>query len=119
MSTIKAIAHLNELTRDVTNDCYLRPDILGTLYEDDIILRLEKKEIATKNVNGKAFVQLFLRECALAVSEGYNVVTGLFHATYSRRPVVAQYVDEAPVCASGRHYARRMAGESRYAVGFG
>ncbi|MDR1455356.1 MAG: DUF4469 domain-containing protein [Tannerella sp.] len=81
MSTIKTIAYLNELTKDVTNDYYLRPNILGTLYEDEIILRLEKKEIATKNVNGKAFVQVFLRECALAVSEGYNVVTSLFHAT--------------------------------------
>jgi hypothetical protein len=81
MSTIKTIAHLNELTKDVNNDYYLRPNTLGTLYEDDIIQRLEKKEIATKNVNGKAFIQLFLRECAQAVSEGYNVVTGLFHAT--------------------------------------
>ena len=88
MSTVKSIAHLNELTKDVTNDYYLRPNILGTLYEDDIILRLEKKEIATKNVNGKAFVQLFLRECALAVSEGYNVVTGLFHATLGFTGVV-------------------------------
>ncbi|MDR2775878.1 MAG: DUF4469 domain-containing protein [Tannerella sp.] len=87
-STIKAIAHLNELTKDVSNDYYLLPDILGTLYEDDIIRRLEAKEIATKNVNGKAFVQLFLRECALAVSEGYNVVTGLFHATISLKGTV-------------------------------
>jgi hypothetical protein len=81
MTTIKAIAHLDELTKDVNNDYYLRPGSLGTLYEDDIIQRLEKKEIATKNVNGKVFIQLFLREYAQAVSEGYNVVTGLFHAT--------------------------------------
>jgi hypothetical protein len=81
MSTIKAIAHLNELTKDETNDYYLRPDILGTLYDDDIIQRLKKKEIATENVNGKAFVQTFHRECAEAVNEGHNVVTGLFHAT--------------------------------------
>jgi hypothetical protein len=81
MNTIKAIAYLNELTKDVNNDYYLRPNILGTLYDDDIILRLKKKEIATENVNGKAFVQVFHRECAQAVSEGYNVVTGLFHAT--------------------------------------
>jgi hypothetical protein len=81
MSTVKTIAHLNELTKDVNNDYYLRPNILGTLYDDDIILRLEKKESATKNVNGKAFIELFFRECAQAISEGYNVVTGLFHAT--------------------------------------
>jgi hypothetical protein len=81
MSTIKAIAHLNELTKDETDDYYLRPDILGTLYDDDIIQRLKKKEIATENVNGKAFVQVFHRECAEAVNEGHNVVTGLFHAT--------------------------------------
>jgi hypothetical protein len=63
MSTIKAIAHLNELTKDVPNDYYLLPDKLGTLYEDDVTRRLEAKEIATKNVNRKAFVQLFHREC--------------------------------------------------------
>jgi hypothetical protein len=72
----------------VNNDYYLRPNILGTLYEDDIIRRLEKKEMATKNVNGKAFVEQFLRECALAVSEGYNVVTGMFHATIGFNGVV-------------------------------
>jgi hypothetical protein len=88
MSTVKAIAYLNELTRDEKNDFYLRPNILGTLYEDDIIQRLEKKEMATKNVNGKAFVQLFHKECAQAVSEGYNVVTGLFHATIGFNGVV-------------------------------
>jgi hypothetical protein len=81
MSTIKAIAYLNELTKDATDDYYLRPDILDTLYDDDIILRLKKKEIATENVNGKAFVQQFHRECAEAVNDGHNVVTGLFHAT--------------------------------------
>ncbi|MDR1155574.1 MAG: DUF4469 domain-containing protein [Bacteroidales bacterium] len=81
MSTVKATAHLNELTKEVTSDYYLRPNLLGTLREDDIIRRLKKKEIATENVNGKAFLQVFQRECAEAVSEGYNVITGLFHAT--------------------------------------
>ncbi|MDR2120320.1 MAG: DUF4469 domain-containing protein [Tannerella sp.] len=80
MSTIKAIAHLNELTKDVKNDYYLRPDTLDTLHDEDIILRLKKKEIATENVNGLAFVRQFHRECALAVSEGHNVVTGFVHA---------------------------------------
>ncbi|MDR2679211.1 MAG: hypothetical protein LBC47_00200, partial [Tannerella sp.] len=88
MTTIKTKAYPNKLTKNANNAHYLRADILGTLYEDDIIARLEKKEIATKNVNGKAFVQLFLRECALAVSEGYNVVTGLFHATIGFNGVV-------------------------------
>ncbi|MDR2138362.1 MAG: DUF4469 domain-containing protein [Tannerella sp.] len=80
MSTIKAIAHQNELTKDIKNDYYLRPAILGTLYDEDIILRLKSREIATENVNGPAFVRLFNRECALAVSEGYNVVTGFVRA---------------------------------------
>jgi hypothetical protein len=64
----------------VTNDYYLRPNTLDTLYDDDLIQRLKKKEIATENVNGKAFMQHFHRECAEAVNEGHNVVTGLFHA---------------------------------------
>jgi hypothetical protein len=81
MSTIKATAYVNELTKDVTDDYYLRPNNLDTLRDDDIIRRLKKKEIATENVNGKAFVQTFHRECAEAVNEGHNVVTGLFHAT--------------------------------------
>jgi hypothetical protein len=88
MKIIKAVAHLNELTKDVTTDYYLLPNILGTLYDDDIIQRLKKKEIATENVNGKAFIQLFHRECAEAVNEGYNVVTGLFRATIGFSGVV-------------------------------
>jgi hypothetical protein len=58
VNTIKTIAHLNELTKDVKNDCSLRPNTLGTLYEDDIILPLGEKKIATKNVNEEAFMQL-------------------------------------------------------------
>jgi hypothetical protein len=88
MATIKTKAYPNKLSKSANNVYYLRANILGTLYEDDIIARLEEKEIATKNVNGKAFVQLFLQECALAVSEGYNVVTGLFHATIGFNGVV-------------------------------
>ncbi|MDR2120751.1 MAG: DUF4469 domain-containing protein [Tannerella sp.] len=88
MTILKTIAHLNELTEETTDDYYLLPDIKGTLHEEDIIRRLEAKEIATKNVNGPAFVQLFHRECALAVSEGYNVVTGMFHATIGLKGVV-------------------------------
>ncbi|MDR2774573.1 MAG: DUF4469 domain-containing protein [Tannerella sp.] len=88
MSTIKAIAHLNELTKDVTNDYYLRPSLLDTLHDEEIIRRLKAKEIATENVNGLAFVRLFLLECALAVGEGHSVVTGLFHATLGFNGVV-------------------------------
>lgn len=88
MGIIKATAYPNELTKDVANDYYLLPESTGTLYEDDIIRRLEAKEIATKNVNGKAFVELFHRECAIAVAEGYNVVTGLFRASVSIKGVV-------------------------------
>ncbi|GHT67275.1 hypothetical protein FACS189452_04670 [Bacteroidia bacterium] len=88
MATIKATAHLNELTAEVKNDYFLLPQVTATLREDDIIQRLEAKEIATKNVNGKAFVRAFQEECALALSEGYNVVTYLFHATVGIKGVV-------------------------------
>ena len=60
MATINAIAHLNELTKDVKNDYYLTPQVTGTLSVADIIERLRKREIATKNVDGAAFVQTFL-----------------------------------------------------------
>jgi hypothetical protein len=79
-TTIKGIAHLNELTKDVANDYYVKPELKDTLRADDIIARLARREIATHNVDGKAFVTLFLKECAMAVSEGNNVVTDLFHA---------------------------------------
>ena len=88
MQIIKATAHLIELTKDVKNDCYLLPNVAGTLYDDDVIRRLEAKEIATKNVNGKAFVKLFHNECILALSEGYNVVTDLFQASVGIKGVV-------------------------------
>jgi hypothetical protein len=85
---MKATAHVNELTKEVTVNYYLLPNLLDTLSLDDIIRRLKKKEIATENVNGKAFVQLYERECAEAVSQGHNVVTGLFHATIGFNGVV-------------------------------
>jgi hypothetical protein len=69
MTTVKANAHVNELTKGVKNDFYLTPSLGDTFYTDDILNRLKKKEIATENVNGKAFVQVFLRECAEAVNE--------------------------------------------------
>jgi hypothetical protein len=88
MTAMKATAHVNELTKDVTTNYYLLPNLLDTLTLDDIVQRLKKKEIATENVNGKAFVQLYERECAEAVSQGHNVVTGLFHATIGFNGVV-------------------------------
>jgi hypothetical protein len=88
MTTVKANAHVNELTKGVTTDFYLTPSLGDTFYTDDILNRLKKKEIATENVNGKAFVQVFHRECAEAVSEGHNVVTDLFHATIGFNGVV-------------------------------
>lgn len=88
MATIKAFAHLNELTKDVTNDYYLTPEVRGTLYTDDIIKRIANKEIATKNVNGAAFIEIFLKECIQAVTEGFNVVTLLFRASISIQGVV-------------------------------
>lgn len=87
MGTIKAVAYLNELTKDLY-DYYLVPQVRGTLYQEDIIRRLEAKEIATKNVNGEAFVDLFLEECAIAVGEGYNVITKLFAASVSIRGTI-------------------------------
>lgn len=88
MATINAIAHKNELTKDVKNDFYLTAQVTGTLYLEDIIARLTKREIATKNVNGAAFVQLFLDECAAAAAEGYNVVTSFFRSSISIQGVI-------------------------------
>ncbi|MDR3328961.1 MAG: DUF4469 domain-containing protein [Prevotellaceae bacterium] len=82
-TTIRGIAHLNELTKDVVADYYVKPELKGTLHADDIVARLAKREIATHNVDGRAFVTLFMQECAAAVVEGYNVVTDLFHAGIS------------------------------------
>lgn len=88
MGTINAVAHVNELTTDVKDDYYLTPQVLGTLYTEDIIARIRKREIATQNVDGEAFVKLFLRECTDALAEGYNVVTDLFRASLSLQGVV-------------------------------
>ena len=80
MGQINAVAHLNELTKDVKNDYYATPQVTDTLDEDGIIGRLKAKEIATQNVDGRAFVGKFLSECALAISEGNNITTSLFRA---------------------------------------
>lgn len=80
MGSINAIAHLNPLTKSVGEDYYLTAQVTGTLYLTDIIERLKKREIATKNVDGAAFVQTFLDECAAATAEGYNVITSFFRS---------------------------------------
>lgn len=91
MTIIKAFAHENLLTKDVTNDYYLTTEIRGTLYTEDIINRLVAKEIATKNVNGASFIQSFLDECILALQEGYNVVTDLFLASLAIQGSIFDY----------------------------
>jgi hypothetical protein len=88
MATIKTIAHLNELTKDVTGDYYLQPEINKTLTMPDIIKRLEEREIATKNVNGEAFVQEVFNEIIRATLDGHNVVTSLFHTSIGIKGVV-------------------------------
>ena len=88
MGQINAIAHLNELTKDDPNDFYLTPLVNGTLYTPDIIKRIAKREIATKNVDGETFVNLFHQECIDVLAEGYNVVTDLFRASTSLQGVV-------------------------------
>ena len=92
MATINAIAHLNELTKDVKNDYYLTPQVTGTLSVADIIERLRKREIATKNVDGAAFVQTFLDECAAATAEGYNIVNSFFRSSIGIQGVI--YTDD-------------------------
>lgn len=99
MTVIKAFAHANLLTKDVTNDHYLTPEVRGTLYTEDIINRLAAKEIATKNVNGASFVSLFLNECILALLEGYNVVTDLFQASLGIQGTVYDYDLGHPISA--------------------
>jgi hypothetical protein len=59
MNIIKAVAHLNELTQNVTHDYCLQHQSAGTLYTVDLVHRLEQKQIATNNVNGAAFLQQF------------------------------------------------------------
>jgi 3D (Asp-Asp-Asp) domain-containing protein len=85
---LRGIAILNELTNGVLNDYYIRTVVIGTLYHDDIIARLNAKQIATLNVDGSAFVINYFNECALAVSEGYNVVTDFFHVGIGTHGVI-------------------------------
>lgn len=85
MTNINAVAHPNVLAAEGANEFYLTADTRGTLTTPDIIRRLEARGIATLNVNGEAFVTLFLEECARAVAEGYNVVTPFFRASLSLR----------------------------------
>lgn len=88
MATINAIAHLNLLTKDSKNDYYLTPQVKETLYVADIVKRLRDREIATKNVDGAAFIQTFLDECAIASAEGNNIATSFFRSSIGIQGVV-------------------------------
>lgn len=88
MAQINAVAHLNELTKDVKNDYSLTAQVTGTFYPDDVIERMKKKEIATKNVDGKAFLGNFFAECCEIVAEGGNVITPFFRSSIGIRGVV-------------------------------
>ncbi|MDR1456107.1 MAG: hypothetical protein LBJ01_10685 [Tannerella sp.] len=57
MDLVKATAHQNELTKEKPVSYYLLSTSRGTLYIDDVIHRMESKQIATKNVNGKVATQ--------------------------------------------------------------
>lgn len=81
MATINAVAHPNELTKDVKNDFYLTPQVTTSLTLRDIIERLRKREIVTRNVDGIAFVQTFLDECAASSAEGNNIVTSFLRSS--------------------------------------
>lgn len=88
MGVIKATAYPNALTKLVSDDYYLLLQILGTLNLHDIVERLRKREIATKNVDGETFTQNVFDEMAAASAEGYNVVTSYFRSSLSAQTVV-------------------------------
>lgn len=88
MGQINVIAHLNELTKDVKNDYYGTPQVVETLTPTDIIGRMKAKEMATKNVDGEAFIKSFMTECALAVAEGNNIVTPLYRIALGMQGVI-------------------------------
>lgn len=88
MATIRAVAHLNELTKEVGNDYYLTAQVTNTLDVEGIIKRLADREIATKNVDGTAFVKTFLTECATAAAEGNNIVTSFFRSSIGMQGVI-------------------------------
>lgn len=77
MALIKATAYLNNLTKGDSIDYYLISEVNGTLTLDDLIERLRKREIATKNVDGKAFFDNLSEEIVRAVAEGYNIALSL------------------------------------------
>lgn len=109
MAIIKAIAHLNELTKDVDNDYYLTPEVKGSLTLEDIVARLKAREVATQNVNGLAFTQLVLDEIAKLVAEGYNVNTSLFRASLSLKGSVLAEELGHPIAASRLNIAMNFA----------
>ena len=88
MNNFKAEGQYNSLTPDDPNDLFLRHKPLGTLYTPDIIRRMELRNRSTVNVSGPDFVNQFFDECALAIDEGYNVITDLFKSQISIQGVV-------------------------------
>ena len=88
MGQINAIAHLNELTKEVTNDYYVTPQVSGVYDTDGVIERMKKKEIATQNVDGKAFLNNFFAECSEISAEGGNITTPFFHSSLGIQGVV-------------------------------
>lgn len=81
MNTLKATAYTNSFTDETKAPYYAVINPIGTLSLPDIINRLRAKEIATKNVNGEAFVELVFQEMAMANTEGYTVICSYFRAT--------------------------------------
>lgn len=88
MGKINAIAHYNELTTEVSNDLYLTPQVNGVYDSEGVVERLRKKEIATKNVDGLAFLGHFFTECAEISAEGGNINTPFFHSSVGLQGVV-------------------------------
>jgi hypothetical protein len=75
----------------------------------DIIKRLERKEIATKNVNGAASTNLVFDEIVEATLEGYHVVTPLFRAGVGFHGVVHTQDLEHHIPADRVHLQIRFA----------
>ena len=89
MATIKAIAHLNELTKDVDNDYYLTPAYSDTLELEDIVQRLKDKEVASKiDVNDTLYEKLAdMTEGFVGAEIEQVVISALYEAFFNKRPL--------------------------------
>ena len=70
------------------DDFFLNHKSLGLLTTDDILKRLESRNISIVNVSGKVFIEQFFEECALALKEGYNISCSLFRTMISIKGVI-------------------------------